>query len=49
MSNGRALVEDATRHVGHFASLGLRTLILAKRTLDEAEATAWLARFQSFP
>ena len=38
-------MEDATRHVDHFASLGLRTLVLAKRTLDEAEATAWLARF----
>ena len=41
----RQQIDEATRHVGYFATLGLRTLILAKRTLDDEAAKAWLARF----
>ena len=31
----RHLIDGGVRHVDHFASQGLRTLVLAKRTLDE--------------
>ena len=41
----RHLVEQSARHVDHFASQGLRTLVLAKRTLEPAEAEAWLRQF----
>ena len=41
----RQLVDEGARHVDHFASQGLRTLVLAKRTLDEVEAEAWLVQF----
>ena len=39
------IVDEGARHVDHFASQGLRTLVLAKRTLTEVEAEAWLAQF----
>ena len=37
--------DDVTRHLAHFASLGLRTLVLAKKTLTDAKAVEWLERY----
>ena len=39
--------DDVTRHLAHFASLGLRTLVLAKKTLTDAKAVEWLERYKA--
>ena len=39
--------DDVTRHLAHFASLGLRTLVLAKKTLTDAKAVEWLERYRA--
>ena len=46
-STDRLLEEDTQRHLVHFASQGLRTLVLAQRDLSAAEYAAWAVEWHA--
>ncbi|XP_027125571.1 probable phospholipid-transporting ATPase 4 [Coffea arabica] len=43
--NGKMFIESTTKHLNEYGEVGLRTLALAYRKLDEAEYTAWNEEF----